>query len=57
MLCTMPGTEIKLTPEMEDPTIPIATIHQGDFLFPRKKASLPVLFLPTMKEISSNNEK
>jgi len=53
----MPGTDTKLTPEIDEPTIPIATTHQGDFLFPRKKASLSVLFLPTSQEISKRNEK
>ena len=53
----MPGTDTKLTPESEVPTIPMAINHQGDFLFPRKKASLSVLFLLTKSEISINTEK
>jgi len=54
---TIPGTETKLTPEMDEPIIPIATTHHGDFLFPKKKASLSVLLRPTKYEISSKIEK
>ena len=32
----MPGTDTKLTPEIDEPTIPMATTHQGDFYFPEK---------------------
>jgi hypothetical protein len=35
----------------------MATTHHGDFLFPRKKASLSVFFRPTSHEISSKTEK
>jgi hypothetical protein len=48
MFLTIPGTETKLTPEMDEPNIPMATTHQGDFLLPKKKASLSVFFLPTI---------
>ena len=37
---TIPGTDTKVTPESEAPIIPNATTYQGDFRFPRKKASL-----------------
>ena len=53
----MPGTDTKLTPEIDEPTIPMATTHQGDFLFPRKKASLSVLFLLVINDINNNTEK
>ena len=45
MLRTIPGTETKVTPESDVPIIPIETIYHGDLRFPRKKASLLVLFL------------
>jgi hypothetical protein len=53
----MPGTETKLTPETEAPTIPIDTIHQGDLWLPVKKASLSVDFLPVINDISNNKAK
>jgi hypothetical protein len=31
---------MKVTPDIEAPTIPMATIYQGDFLLPMKKPSL-----------------
>ena len=37
---TIPGTETKLTPETEAPTMPNATMYHGDLRFPRKKVSL-----------------
>ena len=37
---TIPGTDTNVTPEIEAPTMPKATIYHGDFLFPRKKVSL-----------------
>ena len=40
MTVTIPGTETKVTPEMEVPIIPKATIYHGDFLLPVKKAAL-----------------
>ena len=40
-LSTMPGTETKVMPEMDAPTMPKATMSHGLFLLPRKNASLP----------------
>ena len=40
---TMPGTDTNVTPDKEAPTMPNATTYQGDFRFPRKKASLSAL--------------
>jgi hypothetical protein len=36
----MPGTLTNVTPEMEAPTMPKATIYHGDWRFPLKKVSL-----------------
>tara|TARA_B100000131_G_C18121869_1_gene613209 strand:- start:1300 stop:1470 length:171 start_codon:yes stop_codon:yes gene_type:complete len=41
---TQPGTDIKVIPESVVPSIPYATIYQGEFRFPIKKASLLSLF-------------
>jgi hypothetical protein len=57
MLRTIPGTDTKLTPEIEDPIMPMATTHHGDFRLPKKKASLSVLLRLTKNEISNNIEK
>lgn len=59
----MPGTDTNVTPDKDVPTIPIETIYQGDFLFPRKNASLlllrPVIHAISSKtaEIGSDNKK
>jgi hypothetical protein len=53
---THPGTEINETPDNEAPIIPKATMYQGDFLFPRKKAAFPAFF-PVKKEIINRVEK
>jgi len=37
---TMPGTETKVTPEMEAPTMPKATMYQGERRLARKNVSL-----------------
>ena len=54
ILVTIPGTDMKVTPDMDAPTIPNATIYQGDFLFPRKKASL-LAFRPVIKWLNTYN--
>ena len=54
---TIPGTETKVTPEIDAPSIPMATIYHGDFLFPLKNASLLLLFLLTKAEIVSSSIK
>ena len=36
----MPGTEMKVTPEMDVPTMAMATTGHGDCLPPRKKSAL-----------------
>ena len=54
---TMPGTDTKLTPDSDDPTMPMATTHQGDRRLPRKKASLSVLRRPATSDMSSRMEK
>ena len=43
IVITIPGTDTNVMPDMEAPTIPNATIYQGDFLLPRKNVSLLVL--------------
>ena len=49
MLATIPGTLTKVTPEIEAPIMPKATIYQGDLLLARKNVSfvarLPVSLL------------
>ena len=40
---THPGTEIKVTPERDAPTIPNATIYHGDSLLPEKNVLLSLL--------------
>ena len=42
---TIPGTDTKVTPEMEVPTIEMATIHQGDLRPPSKKSFPRACFL------------
>ena len=43
ILFTIPGTETKVTPEIEAPIIPKATIYQGEVLFALKKTPLVAL--------------
>jgi len=57
MLLTIPGTETNVTPEREVPIIPMATITHGDCLFPKKKASFPLFFLPVIQAIRSSTAK
>jgi hypothetical protein len=47
---TSPGTDIKVTPEMEVPIMPKATTYQGDFRLPTKKEALsaPLLVITDM---------
>jgi hypothetical protein len=53
---TSPGTEIKVIPEREAPTIPNATTYHGDSLFPEKKVLLSLS--PFVKcETRYNKEK
>lgn len=53
---TQPGTEIKVTPDKEAPTIPKATTYQGDCLLPTKNPLLSA-FLPVKYEINSKRAK
>ena len=53
---TMPGTDTNVTPDKDVPTMPIETIYQGDFLSPRKNASL-LLLRPVIHAISSKTAK
>lgn len=53
---TQPGTEIKVTPESDALIIPKATMYHGDFLFPRKNASL-LAFLLVKKEMKIKTRK
>jgi hypothetical protein len=55
-LPTSPGTEIKVTPEMVVPTIPKATMYQGDFRLPVKKDSVSA-FLDVNQETTINMRK
>ena len=41
---TMPGTETNVTPEIEAPTMPKATIYQGERLLALKKVALSARF-------------
>ena len=40
---TSPGTEIKVIPDKDAPTIPNATIYHGDSLLPEKNVLLSLL--------------
>lgn len=53
---TLPGTEIKVTPDKEAPIIPKATKYQGLCLSPVKKVSVLALREVT-KEININTTK
>ena len=53
---TLPGTEIKVTPERDAPIIPNATKYQGLCLSPVKKVSL-VAFLDVTIEIPISTKK
>ena len=53
---TEPGTEIKVTPEMLEPIIPIEMMYQGAFLFPKKKELLSA-FLLVIHAITISIEK
>jgi hypothetical protein len=53
----MPGTETKLTPEMEVPIMAIATNHQGDFLLAVKNDSLSVDLPPVIRATRKINKK
>ena len=52
----MPGTETKVTPDMDVPIIPKATKNHGDFFPPIKKVSLS-LFRLVRWEINIRNAK
>ena len=53
---TQPGTEIKVTPERDAPTIPKATKYHGELLFAVKNVLLSS-FLLVKNEITSNSRK
>jgi hypothetical protein len=53
---TQPGTETKVTPEIEVPIMANATTYHLDFLFPMKNASLSA-FLPVKYEMQSRTRK
>ena len=57
MVCTMPGTDTKVTPDREAPIMPNDTMYQGDSRFPRKKASLSEWRLPAHRETQSSRPK
>jgi hypothetical protein len=46
-----------VTPDREEPIMPKATIYQGDFRFPKKKAALPECRFPMKWEIKNNAPK
>ena len=56
MLVTMPGTLTNVTPEIEAPIIPKATIYQGDLLFARKNVSF-VARLPVSRLMPNKTAK
>ncbi len=53
---TQPGTEMKVTPESDAPTIPNATTYQGDCLLPTKNPLLSAL-RPVKYDITNRREK
>lgn len=50
VVCTHPGTEMNVTPEIEEPSIPKATIYHLDLRLPRKNPS-EFTFLEVKTEI------
>ena len=54
---TIPGTEIKVTPDIEAPIMPKETTYQGDLFSPLKNAALDPSFRPVMRAISSKIAK
>ena len=54
LMCTgMPGTDTKLTPDIDAPIMPNATIYQGDLRSARKNASL--LLLRAVRRLTAHN--
>ena len=53
ILVTMPGTDTNVTPDIEAPTMPKATMYHGDLRLPRKKVSLSELLLVRRLKIYS----
>lgn len=54
---TIPGTETKVTPEIEAPIIPKETIYQGDWFSPLKNAAFDPPLRPVIRAISNNTAK
>ena len=52
VLCTQPGTDTNETPDMDEPTIPMATTYHGERLLPKKNASLLVSLRPVSHDMS-----
>ena len=52
-----PGTETKVTPEIEAPIIPKETIYQGDWFSPLKNAAFDPPLRPVIRAISNNTAK
>ena len=57
MVSGIPGTEMKVTPEMEVPIMPMATSHHGEDLPAKKKLLLSSDFPPEKRPISNNTAK
>lgn len=53
----MPGTETKVTPEIEAPSMPKETTYQGDWFSPLKNAALEPPLCPVIRAINSNTAK
>ncbi len=53
----MPGTDTNVTPEMDAPTMPKATIYQGECLSAVKNAALELLLPPAKRLTKSSTAK
>ena len=57
---TQPGTDTNVTPESEEPIMPMATMYHGERRLPRKKASLSAADAPprpVIQAMSSSRPK
>ena len=55
---TIPGTDTNVTPEIEVPTIEMATIHQGDLRPPSKKSFPRTSFLrPAVRALTRKSAR
>ncbi len=54
---TMPGTETKVTPEIEAPIMPKEPTYQGDLFSPLKNAAFDPPLYPVIRAINNNTAK